>query len=289
MIYLNGHLLPDEQAHINPADRGFLLGDGIFETMRSYQGRIFRLDNHLDRLFSGAEFLGIPVPLLRDELARGLSATLEANQLSNRGASLRLTLTRGPGPRGLNPPPRPQPTLLITAASLSQTNFPPAKAILAKDIRRNEHSPSSKIKSLNYLDNILARRQADQAGADEALLLNTAGNLAEASTANLFIVREGTLQTPPISDGALPGVTRSVVLELAAKLGIPAEEISITHDDLQRAEEAFLTNSIIEIRPLVQVEGRWLRDGDVGEITRAFQKAYQEVVGSGECGVNVIK
>ena len=210
----------------------------------------------------------------------GLSATLEANQLSSRGASLRLTLTRGPGPRGLIPPPRPQPTILITAASLSQTHFPPAKAILAKDIRRNEHSPSSKIKSLNYLDNILARRQAEQAGADEALLLNTAGHLAEASTANLFIVNDGTLQTPPISDGALPGITRSVVLELAAKLSIPAEEISITADDLQRAEEAFLTNSIIEIRPLVEVEGQLLGNGGMGEITRIVQGAYREAVSS---------
>jgi branched-chain amino acid aminotransferase len=281
MIYLNGDLLPDDQTHIDPADRGFLLGDGIFETMRSYRGRIFRLDAHLDRLFSGAEFLGIPVPLMRDELARGVSATLKANQLSNRGASLRLTLTRGPGPRGLIPPPRPQPTLQITAAPLTQTKFPPAKAILANDIRRNEHAPSSKIKSLNYLDNILARRQAEQAGADEALLLNTAGHLAEASTANLFIFREGTLQTPPIDDGALPGITRSVVLELAAMLGIPAEETTLNPDDLHHAEEAFLTNSIIEIRPLVQVEGQWLGNGGMGEITQALQRAYREAVESG--------
>ncbi len=281
MIYLNGDLLPDDQIRIDPADRGFLLGDGIFETMRSYQGRIFRLDAHLDRLFSGAEFLGIPVPLMRDELARGVSATLEANQLSNRGASLRLTLTRGPGPRGLIPPPRPQPTVLITATPLTQTSFPPAKAILAKDIRRNEHSLCSKIKSLNYLDNILARQQAEQAGADEALLLNTAGHLAEASTANLFIDHEGTLQTPPIGDGALPGITRSVVLELAAKLGIPAQETSITADDLPRANEAFLTNSIIEIRPLVQVEGQWLGGGGRGEITLALQRAYHKAVESG--------
>jgi branched-chain amino acid aminotransferase len=281
MIYLNGDLLPDDQTRIDPADRGFLLGDGIFETMRSYQGCIFRLGAHLDRLFSGAEFLEIPVPLTRDELARGISATLEANQLSNRGASLRLTLTRGPGPRGLNPPPRPRPTLLITAAPLTQTHFPTAKAIIANDIRRDEHSPSSRIKSLNYLDNILARRQAEQAGADEALLLNTAGHLAEASSANLFIVREGKLQTPPIGDGALPGITRSVVLELAAKLGIPAQETSITADDLPRAEEAVLTNSIIEIRPLVQVEGQWLGDGGMGEITGKLQRAYQEAVRSG--------
>jgi branched-chain amino acid aminotransferase len=281
MIYLNGDLLPDDQTRIDPADRGFLLGDGIFETMRSYQGHIFRLDAHLDRLFSGAEFLGIPVPLMRDELARGVSATLDANQLSNRGASLRLTLTRGPGPRGLIPPSHPRPTVLITATPLTQTSFPPAQAIIAKDIRRNEHSPSSKIKSLNYLDNILARQQAEQSGADEALLLNTAGHLAEASTANLFIVKNGTLQTPPIGDGALPGITRSVVLELAAKLGFPAQETSITADDLQRAEEAFLTNSIIEIRPLVQVEEQWLGDGGMGEITRSLHGAYREAVESG--------
>ncbi|MEA3349260.1 MAG: aminotransferase class IV [Chloroflexota bacterium] len=281
MIYLNGQLLPDDQARINPADRGFLLGDGVFETMRAYRGHIFQLDAHLDRLVAGANFLGIPLPLSRDALTRGLYATLRANQLSQQGASLRLTLTQGPGPRGLIPPPHPQPTLLITAAPLSRTSFPPAKAIIAST-RRNEHSPLAKIKSLNFLDNVLARREAAAQNVDEALLLNTAGNLAEASASNLFIVRDGILQTPPISDGALPGITRTVVLKLAAKLGIPAVETSLAPETLLRAEEAFLTNSIIEIRALVRVEGQLLGNGDVGEITRGLQRAYREAVGSGE-------
>jgi branched-chain amino acid aminotransferase len=277
MIYLNGQIITTSDTHIDPSDRGLLLGDGIFETMRAYQGRIFRLDDHLGRLHQGADFLGIPIPLSKDELARGLHATLEANQLSQRDASLRLTLTRGPGPRGLLPPPEPTPTILITAAPLTQTTFPPAVAIIAS-IRRNEHSPLANIKSLNYLDSILARQEAEIQGADEAILLNTAGNLAEASAANQFVVINGILHTPPIHDGALPGITRAVVLELAKQLGIPAQEPTLTREDLFTAQEAFLTNSLIEIRPLVQVDHHVLGNGEIGNITRQLQSAYREAV-----------
>ncbi len=227
MVYLNGQLHPRAEARIDPTDRGLLLGDGLFETMRADRGRIFRL-----------------------------------------------TLTRGPGPRGLLPPPDPRPTLLITASHLPSTPHPPATAHIAS-IRRNEHSPLSNIKSLNYLDNLIARQEALAHGADEALLLNTAGHLAEASSANLFVVTDGILHTPSLTDGALPGITRAVVLEVAAELGLPAAETSLTPLDLARADEAFLTNSLMGIRALVKVRGQPVGRGEAGPITRQVQERYE--------------
>ena len=277
MIYLNGELLPDDEACISPADRGLLLGDGLFETMRVYQGDIFRVDAHLERLLAGADFLGIPVPVVGEGLPQALSRTLAANGLARSDASLRLTLTRGTGPRGLLPPPNAQPTLLITATPLGATTFSPATAIIAGP-RRNEYSPLSNLKTLNFLDNILARREAAEAGADEALLLNTAGNLAEASAANLFAVFEGVLHTPPLSDGVLPGITRAVVLELAQGLDIPVVEASLAPGQLFTAEEAFFTNSLIGIRPLVKVNARAIGTGKLGNLTLAIKTAYQEMV-----------
>ncbi|MBS1249897.1 MAG: D-alanine aminotransferase [Chloroflexi bacterium] len=277
MIYLNGRLLPDEETRISPADRGLLLGDGLFETMRAYQGEIFRLRAHLHRLLTSADFLGIPIPDVGEELSQALARTLEANDLSHSDASLRLTLTRGVGPRGLVPPRNTQPTLLITAAPLERTEFPPATAILAS-VCRNEHSPLANLKTLNYLDNILARQEAVQRGADEALLRNTAGNLAEASAANLFVVFEGVLRSPPLSDGALPGITRGVVMELAQELDIPLVEASLSPERLFEADEAFLTNSLIEVRPLLKVNGREIGDGEVGEITRRIRAGYRKEI-----------
>ncbi len=274
MIYLNGKLFPDDKACISPSDRGLLLGDGIFETMRVYKGNIFRLDAHLERFLAGAEFLDIPLPDVGESLSQSLARTLEANALAGSDASLRLTLTRGSGPRGLVPSPQAKPTLLITASPLSVTAYPPATAIISS-ICRNEHSPLANLKTLNFLDNVLARQEAVKAGADEALLLNTAGNLAEASAANLFVVFDGILHTPPLSDGPLPGITRAVVLELAEGLDIPAVETSLKPEQLFAAEEAFLTNSLIEVRALVKVDGQNIGDGREGEITRELMANWE--------------
>lgn len=275
-IYLNGEILSEKQATISPSDRGLLLGDGIFETMRAYNGRIFQIDAHLNRLMASADFLQIPIALSRDALSQALAATLDANHLSESDATLRLTLTRGAGSRGLDFPPNPKPTLLISAALLLKTDFPPAKALIV-NIRRNQYSPLFKIKSLNYLDNVLARHEAKSQGFDEALLCNTEGQLAEASAANLFIVKKDTLLTPPIEDGALPGVTRAIVFELASALAIPCQEKSLTLDDLAQADEAFLTNSIIEVQPLIQVGEQTIGDGKIGPITAQIQRVYHRL------------
>ncbi len=235
---LNGNLLDGPETWIAPTDRGFLLGDGLFETLRVRSGRIQRFPAHHARLIRGAQTLGIPVQ------AQNILAELErvraANALEN--GVLRLTLTRGSGPRGVLPPQEPQPTVLITAAPMA-TPPPPARLIIATVTRRNEMSPLCHVKSLNYLDNILARQEAAQKSADDALLLNTQGRIAESTIANLFAIIDGRLLTPPLRDGALPGVMR------AAMIGQGAQEAPLSVQDLEQADELFLTSSL-GIRPV---------------------------------------
>lgn len=278
IVWLNGELVPVDEARIDPRDRGLLLGDGVFETLPASAGRLFRLADHLARMGRGADLLGLPAPPRDDDMKAAALATLAANGLAHDDASLRITYTRGPGPRGLLPRPTPETTLLITAAPAAPTPRP-ATAMVSSQ-RRNEHAPSARIKSLAYLDNVLARREAARAGADEGLMCNGGGALACASAANLFMVEDGALLTPPIADGALPGVTRAVVLGLAGAAGITTAETTIAPQRLGRAAEAFLTNSLIGVRPLVAVDGRTIGDGAPGPITRAIELAYAEARGA---------
>lgn len=277
MIYLNGRLISRAEPTIDAADRGLLLGDGLFETLRSHDGRPDRLEEHLARLLAGAATLKIPVPVSSNEIRQGVLDTLAANDFTNGDAALRITLTRGAGPRGLLPPTDPAPTLLITAARAAPVSSEALTAIVAT-ARRNEHSPLARLKTLNYLDNIMARMEAAERDADEALLLNTAGRLASASSANLFLLRNRTLLTPPPSEGVLPGITRAAVLGLAQLLDLTAVETPLQRDDLERADEAFLTNSLIGPRPLIKVDGRIVGDGRPGPVTRRLQQAYGNTV-----------
>lgn len=276
-VWLNGRLYPAHEARIDPRDRGFLLSDGVFETLLARGGGIVGLSEHLARMREGATLLGIPVSLGNASIEAAARATLAANSLENEDAALRITLTRGTGLRGLLPPESPNPTLLITAARVGTAPASLAAAISAH--RRNEHSPSVRIKSLNYLDNILARQEATAKGAYEALLLNTAGALAGASAANLFLVEEGKLVTPGVRQGALPGITRATVIKLARKRGIPVREAKVEPQRLFTAAEAILTNSLIGLRPLVAVDGRPIGNGETGPLTRALQAAYAKSLG----------
>jgi len=243
-LSLNGSLMEPEAARIAPGDRGFTLGDGLFETLRVKAGRIQRRDAHLARLARGAAVLALPLPAL--DLAAVLEEVRAANGLEE--GSLRLTVTRGEGPRGVLPPPSPQPTVLVTAAPLASPAAP-ARLILARRTRRNEFSPLAGVKSLNYLDNILARQEAAEAGADDAILLNTRGSVAETSIANLFAVIGGRLLTPLLTDGVLPGIMRAAVLALEGT------EETLTPADLARADEVLLTSSL-GIRSVALLEGR---------------------------------
>ena len=278
VIFCNGALWPAERLPLSANDRGLLLGDGVFETLRVYAGKPFALDLHLSLLTAGARALAIPLPDWDIEAA--VAETLAGNGLDSANASLRITLTRGPGPRGLLPPSEPKPSLLVNAAELRDTEANrPVTAILAS-LRRNETSPLSRLKTLNYLENVLARQEAAAAGAEEALLQNIAGRLTGASAANLFLVKESTLLTPPEKEGLRAGVTRGVVMALAADLGAAVRELPLTLEDLELADEAFLTNSLIEIRPLVAVAGKVIGDGQAGQLTRSLRTAYQSTVGA---------
>lgn len=243
-IWLNDGIVEASAAAISPQDRGFTLGDGVFETMKVVQGRVLRLDGHLARLWEGAQLLRLPMPA-RD-LAAAISDVLKANGLSE--GVVRLTLSRGPGPRGILPPPDPHPTLVISAAPLPAP-LPSARLCISRRTRRNEHSPLARIKSLNYLDNIIARQEAAERGHDDALLMNTQGRIAEGTYANLFVVLDGQLVTPPIGEGALPGLMRRDVLAAGG------HETPLTIDALGRAEEAFLTSSL-GIRSILAIEDR---------------------------------
>jgi branched-chain amino acid aminotransferase len=239
------------------------LGDGLFETILARDGASLRLAAHLARLKAGAAVLGMSVPIPEAALATAMEETLSANAISD--GVLRLTLTRGPARRGLLPPDRLRPTLLITAEAADGLLLSPVGAIIAVTTRRNEHSPLSRCKCINYLDNVLARIEAGKRGADEAILLNTAGNIAETAAANLFLVIEGRALTPPVADGALPGIMRA---EVIGRLG--AEERSLGRGDFSRASEAFITNSLA-IRPLLMVDGVAIADGRPGEMTEKLR------------------
>lgn len=265
-VWLNGRLVPVDEARVSVLDRGFLLGDALFETMRAYGGRVFRLDAHLERLERSAARIGLPLPR---GLAEAVEETVRANGLDE--ATVRLTVTRGPG-SGLEPPDAPQPTVVI---AVREAPAPPAavRATLARS-RRNEHSATAGLKHPAYLDAVVEITAARRAGCDDAIFLDTGGHLSEGAYSNLFLVTDGALRTPPPTCGALPGITRATVLELAPRLGLQATEEALDVNALGDAKEAFLTSSLREIVPLVVVEGLRIGPGQPGDVTRRIQQAY---------------
>ena len=277
IVYLNGSLLPRSQASISAMDYGFLYGFGLFETMRAYSGCVFRLDRHLDRLWHATETLGIGIklPTLKD----AVSDTIRANKLGD--ARIRITVSIGEG--GMLPDPSTcgKPTVLITAVeykSYPEQRYQQGFRAIVSSIRRNSQSPLSRLKSANYLESMLARQEARTAGVDEAICLNEKGFLAEASMSNIFLVVEGTIKTPGKESGILPGITREVVLKLAQKQGIKSLETDIGLDELYQAQEAFLTNSLMEVMPLTEIDGKPIGSGKAGTMTQRIMLDYRTVV-----------
>lgn len=276
IICLNGSLLPRSQARLPTVDYGFLYGYGVFETVRAYSGYIFRLGQHLDRLSRSARIVGIDLDAIGFDLEGAIYGTLEANGLAD--ARLRLTISGGEGDASPDLSGSERPTVLVTAGSCIT---PPAQKGLTaavSSIRRNSGSPLCHVKSLNYLDNLLARREARVEGVGEAILLNEEGFVAEASTSNLFLVSGDALITPDESSGILPGITRQVVMELAPGVELDVRESKVTLNELFQANEAFLTNSVIEIVPLVRVNDQAIGSGVVGETTQRLMRAYTQTV-----------
>lgn len=275
-LWLNGTFFTKDEARIDPSDRGFLLGDGIFETLVTYDRKIAFADLHFDRLLRGAHTLGIEIPYTIKELTSAITSLLsKVSNTTQERAAVRLTLTRGTGPRGLIPSSDAKPTVLITCAS---TPVPKesVSAIIATG-RRNEFSPTANLKTLAYLDQVLARQEAASAGADDAILLNTQGKVTCATAANLFLWDSNTLITPPLSDGCLDGTVRRTILEIASQSGIAIFEESVTPSTLANVESAFLTNSLIGLQPLHEIAGRPLKPHALQKKLRdAFDQAERE-------------
>lgn len=289
IIFFNGSYFSIDQPVIWAEDRGYLLGDGLFETMKAHQGRVFNLRKHWQRLKDASAILEIPFLLSWEELQKISHELLNQNGLMETDAVLRLTLSRGKGPRGLIPTSNIQPQVLLTAFEYHKQAMS-AQTLWVVDIPKNEHSPLSRVKSLNYLENILAKIAAIKAGADEAVLLNTQGRVASASCANIFLkLPHGKLLTPSLEEGVLNGVTRSLVIELGQSLGIAIEEGRVSLSDLHRAEEVFLTNTLIGIQSVNQVHGRALMTiPNSYSITAMIRDAYRDWEGNKPSGCREI-
>ena len=265
-IWLNGALAEEGEACIAPSDHGYLVGDGVFETLRWYDGRPFALGEHLHRLAEGCRKLGIEAPdtALFEQAAHEV---VDANGL--RDARMRITVTSGPGPAGLVRGPGP-PTVLVVAVPLSP--WPPTSTAVVSRLRRDEHSPLAGVKTVSLVESVAALAQARAAGADEALILNRNGDLCEATTANVFLVHDGTAATPPLDAGCLAGITREHVLELGAVERVLSRAVIAT------AQEAFLTSSTREVQPLVAVDGNPVGDGEPGPVTMRLAQEYSRLV-----------
>ncbi|MBT9138196.1 MAG: Branched-chain-amino-acid aminotransferase [Syntrophomonadaceae bacterium] len=279
IIYFNGNLT-EEKAVISPVDRGFLYGDGVFETMRSYGGRIFHQKEHLVRLFHSAEVISLKIPYTISRLKEATSETLLANRLSN--AYIRITVSRGDG-IGLIPPSSPGGNLLIVVQKVPL--FPKRwytdglSGVVVK-IKKDSRSPLSSIKSLNYLPNILAKIEAQARNAEEGIILNSDCLLSSATASNIFLVSGGKLFTPSLRSSILAGITRRTVIEIVQKLGHEVCETEIRKEELARADEAFLTSSVREIVPLTSVDEAPIGGGKAGEITKKITYAYRDLVRS---------
>lgn len=284
IVYLNGSLMPRSEARVSVLDHGFLYGYGLFETMRAYHGKIFLLERHLKRLMDSAEAIGLRAGLEGIDLVKACLETLGANRLE--GARLRLTVSNGEvdafpwsGVSGM-------PTVVVTARSykpFSAEKYQQGFKVGVASVRRCQHSLISRIKSANSLVSVLARMEAVAAGLDEALLLNDQGFIAEGGSSNVFFVKSSGLLTPSLESGILPGITRGVVMELAEALGIGVTEGDVSLADLEHCDEAFFTNSMIEIMPLVSVRGEagqtiTIGSGKPGEVTKRLMAAYKERV-----------
>jgi branched-chain amino acid aminotransferase len=278
-VYISGQLYDKEDAKISVYDHGLLYGDGVFEGMRIYGGKVFRMQDHLDRLWNSAKAIWLEIPMTPEALAKAVDETVAANGLVD--GYVRLVVTRGAGTLGLDPNRTSQPQVIIIADKITlypQEYYENGLEIITVSTMRNHPAAlSPRIKSLNYLNNILAKIEGLQAGCEEALMLNHKGEVAECTGDNVFLVKRGQLLTPPIDAGILEGITREAVIELAAEAGIAVREIPLTRHDVYIADECFLTGSAAEIVPVVKVDSRRIGDGRPGPLTRQLMTRFHEV------------
>jgi branched-chain amino acid aminotransferase len=278
-IYINGKWVDKSKAVVSVFDHGFLYGDGVFEGIRSYNGLIFKLTEHVNRLYESAHTLMIKVPLTKAKLQEVVVKTLRINKLKN--AYIRLILTRGEGDLGLDPRKCSKPSVIIIADKISlypQSLYNKGLAIVTVATSRNvPEALNPQIKSLNYLNNILAKIEATTAGFEEALMLSSQGTVAECTGENVFIMKNGMLITPPAHVGILKGITRLVVMKIARDLGLPVKEEILSRHDLYNADEMFLTGTAAEIVPIVKVDNRVIGRGNPGKWTALLLKEFRRL------------
>jgi branched-chain amino acid aminotransferase len=276
-VYVDGKYCNERDAKISVFDHGLLYGDGIFEGIRVYNSRVFKLKEHLDRLFYSAKAILLNIPLTHDEMREAVIETCRRNKL--RDGYIRLLVTRGVGTLGLNPNRCKKPSVVIIAGKIQ---LYPAEyylrglEIITVPTVRNLHSAlNPAIKSLNYLNNILAKIEANNSGCEEAIMLNAEGFVSECTGDNVFIIKEGQLLTPPLSAGALYGVTRRVVMEIASESGMTVREPNLSRYDMFNADECFLTGTGAELVPVIKIDGRIIGDGKPGPITKKLVTQYR--------------
>lgn len=282
-VYINGKFYAKEDAKVSVYDHGLLYGDGVFEGIRCYSGNVFRLEQHLERLYESARAIMLQIPISPEKLAEDVYETLHRNQFTD--AYIRLVVTRGAGSLGLDPNKTSDPQVIIITdkIALYPTEYydKGLELITASTIRNHPAALSPRIKSLNYLNNIMAKLEGLQAGCVEALMLNHKGEVAECTGDNIFIVRNGRLLTPPIDAGILEGVTRNAVIELAEAAGIGCDQTALTRHDIFIADECFLTGTAAEVIPVVKLDKRPIGAGVVGPITLQLIAAFKKLVHKG--------
>jgi len=281
-VYVNGTLYDKEDAKISVYDHGLLYGDGVFEGIRSYGGKVFRLAEHLDRLWDSAKAIWLEIPITKKQMTQAIEDTLAENRIED--GYIRVLVTRGAGTLGLDPNRCRDPQVVVIADHVEL--YPPElyqqglEIITVSTIRNHPAALSPRVKSLNYLNNILAKIEGLQAGCIEALMLNHKGEVTECTGDNIFLVRHGRIATPPNEAGILEGITRQVVIDLAREQGIEVREVPLTKHDVYIADECFLTGTAAEVVPVVKVDSRTIGDGTPGKLTRDLMQRFKKLTRS---------
>ncbi len=279
-VYIGGKLYDKADAKISVYDHGLLYGDGVFEGIRSYNGKVFRLREHLDRLYDGAKHINLEIPLSKEAFAEAIHSTLKVNNLKD--AYIRAVVTRGAGTLGLDPRKTSDPQVIIITDSIAL--YPPElydsglEIVTAATIRNHPNAMNPRVKSLNYLNSILAKIEGIQAGVQEVLMLNHKGEVAECSGDNIFLAKRGSLKTPPTDAGILEGITRNAVIELALEAKLEVHQVALTRHDVYSADEVFLTGTAAEIIAVVKCDGRTIGAGKPGPITKQLRERFHKHV-----------
>jgi len=286
LVYINGELVPESEAKISVFDHGFLYGDGVFEGIRAYRGVVFKLREHIERLYDSAKFLRIEIPMSREELMEAILETVRRNGLSD--CYIRVVVTRGVGDLGLDPRKCEKPSIIIIARPMAPLLGKKVVSLIISSVRRDGvDATNHQAKSLNYLNNILAKLEAINAGVDDAVMLDSRGFVSEATGENIFIVKDERIMTPPPTSGILSGITRDCVIELARRLGYEVVERELTPFELLTADEVFLTGTAAEIVPVESVNGRKIGQRVPGPITERLIREFEKLKGDPSQGVKI--